>query len=698
MHKIFDLKQSILIFILFGFIAATMLAPLASSTFLQNNSNLFNHLAAIMHANFALSQGQFPLRDALINNSGLRYPFFQFNSPISYTFSGIIYYFTPSNPFLAYKITLWIALTLGGIYMFRLGNWFYQSKPIAYLVSVIYLTSPYFLLINNHLFEFNEAIALGVLPIVLFYTFKCYTTEASLRSMLQLSLALFFLLTIHLVTFIYTSLILGILLLLISYKNNNHVIKLLTLCLAYLFACALAMWFIAPIFTTSSFLISHQTTDNLSVFQSHQPPLLGLLSFTANYLMNASKDSIIGITPTIGWPILFAFGICIYALLHPITLIKQTRAQYWLPFLLITFFICFLLTWSPINIWKYFPSPLLMGEYSWRLLSQLSWMGALISGYGICWLFKNNLTHKQAYIGIFLLICVSNSWLVVLDRQLIKIPDDFIRHPGLTSNPDFYLLDTTSHPELINEIDNVTLSTINSPTGLLLNTPYIIPQSLLGYTSHPAILLEGDVKKITTHNELLAIINKQMIAHIPLKPGVLRWIIPINTQLFNNNSPLSFQFALSKKLNDPNEFSLPLKSVILTGFFKPETVLDMTEVQKHCSLETSIVDCKLSIPQQIQTVELPVNYYPNLLDIKLNGKTIPYTSVLRFDHAIAAITPQKGTLNEMTIQFRGLVWANYTSCISWIIFLILSLCVLVQRIIPVNIWRTHRNKPLFEID
>ncbi len=78
-------------------------------------------------------------------------------------------------------------------------------------------------------------------------------------------------------------------------------------------------------------------------------------------------------------------------------------------------------------------------------------------------------------------------------------------------------------------------------------------------------------------------------------------------------------------------------------------------------------------------LELPILYYPKLLNIVLNGKTVPYQSVLYLDHLITSVAPVSGEMNTITIQFRGLVWANRISLFSWCLWGILLVLLIVLR-------------------
>ena len=75
----------------------------------------------------------------------------------------------------------------------------------------------------------------------------------------------------------------------------------------------------------------------------------------------------------------------------------------------------------------------------------------------------------------------------------------------------------------------------------------------------------------------------------------------------------------------------------------------------------------------MRLLELPILYYPKLLHITLNGHSVLYQSVLYQNNLIAAVTPQRGQINTIDIQFCGLVWANHISLCAWGLFVVISI-------------------------
>ncbi|MDR3492007.1 MAG: hypothetical protein P4M12_08210 [Gammaproteobacteria bacterium] len=672
-----NLKKSFMLFLFFSIISCSLLSPHGSLRFAPSSTDFVNHITAIIYAKNGIEEGQFPLRE-MISDIGYRYPFFQFYSPTSYMLTGAIYKLFFSQPHSAYKFMLWFANVLGGIYMYKLARWLLQSTPAAILTSVIYLSAPYLLIVNNHLFGFNEGLALGVLPAVLFYTFQRYQNFKSTKLLLQMSIAWYLLITIHLITFIYTAISLGILFSFITLKNPNHRKNLYALCTACLLTGLLAMWFLAPIFLQAKTFIINKTFSQ-DTFASDQAPFLGLISFTANYLFNFKPIFVAQIIPAIGWITLLGAGLSCYLLF-----IKKKfnclRATYFQPYLLFIFFISFFLAWAPFNIWQHIPSSLKIGQYSWRVLSQASWTGALSAGYALNWLTHRKLSLRHIMIGTLIILAAESSWIPSIDKTKMLIPNNFSKHPVLITNQVSYLIDTSDNFNLINLIDNVTLRIPinNSQPFMLLNKQYILPKILIDQAKNPIIVLKGNIAKNTIHQTIQATLNKKNISILTLKPGNFTWSIPIN-KAYASDQILEFKLVNSTQLNELGLPSVFLSSIVLAGFNTSDEMMSAETLQKKCLFNHSMTTCNIIVNNKTHLLELPVHYYPDMLRVTVNGKSTPYDSMLKNGFALTTIQPDVDKFNKITVQFVGLQWANYVSAATWIsVFFLMIYLILVS--------------------
>ena len=202
---------------------------------------------------------------------------------------------------------------------------------------------------------------------------------------------------------------------------------------------------------------------------------------------------------------------------------------------------------------------------------------------------------------------------------------------------------------------------------LQLNTTYTLPQTLLQYAKTPKLIMDGMIPDtMANHTHLKAFLNGLPIATLNLRPGKFVWEIPLNSvpPQFKQTKMLDLQF----KLDTTKPLSIPINMLSLTGFLPSPATLNVKTVQPSCQQQKTLTVCKVNVPTETQLLELPILYYPALLHITLNGKTVPYKGIVYQNNLIAGIQPISGQTNFITIQFVGLNWANWLSWLGWILW------------------------------
>lgn len=677
-------RHRVSLLLLFTCIAATLLAPLSSNLVFPLISDTFNHLAYIAQAKIALHEGQFPLRVLPLEQDGWRYPGFLFYSSSAYTIAGLIYtWLTPSNPFVAYKITIWLAFVAGGIYMYRLAYWLVKNRIAAILASIAYLLSPYHFIIINHLSAFTEALAFGILPIVIYYTLQHFYYP-KLKSFLQASLFWYLLATIHFITFFYSALFIALWLFLIAIKKSTWK-NFFKAGGTFIFGCLLAVWSLAPMASLGKYFIVNRTFQTPDYFYSFSPKISTLLSAGANIAGKVVdpdssilfENTVLAVHPSIGIAIIIAAILAIYAIINN-AFSKNRRADFLLAPTVLVFIIAFVLAWSPINFWRWLPHQLMAVQYSWRLLGQVMWLGALLFAWALCWLFRNKLDAKHLVLGILLLILSTSAWTPMGEVTFTKV-DSFLKKPMLVFNTPAYLIDARLFNKFTTLVDDEIIDELMLPMvpvdnrfgdHLNLNQAINISPRFLKSAFSPSIFLQGEIPANYEHNlQLAAVINGKVAAIQNLTPGVFNWNIPLNKYAKTNN-----KVSVLFKLNGPNvteKTLVPINAVVLRGKFNPAQIVSVKQTQTHCTQQGETTLCKWRVPAAAKLIELPAIYYPDLLRIKLNGKPVGYISVFHQGRLIAAIAPEAGKMNSIEIQFAGLMWANYLSSAMWQLWLIL---------------------------
>lgn len=649
------------IFLFYAVIAAALIAPIASQKYIPSMADFINHLGEIIQAKNALAAKQFPLRIA----SSWAYPIFQFYSPSTYLFAGLIYWLlTPSNPLLAYQLITWISLVIGGIYLSRSAYWFTRNQPASFLAGVVYMAAPYNILTQFRIGDLNEGVALGILPAVLFYSLLYFTKPSTHKNLLKLAVSYYLLMTTHLVTCVYFSVFMLLLLFLVSIKNPHHFKNSISVLIAYAWGVLLGAWFLVPVIFFQKYLYvsgTYQTTDNLMSFN---PYLANLFSLSA-LITKGSKSAVATLHPALGWPLMIGFGVCFYLICNRIKT-STIRGNYWLPFLVICFAVTFFCAWSPVNFWKWVFPMFRIAQYSWRLLGQVMWLGALLFAFAIVYLFNSKLDKRHVLIGTFLILMSVNAWFVSPNNFFMSL-DDFKKNPFLVYNSNAYLINFEQYPNFVSEVNNLSLD-INNFSNL--DVPIGIPHPLLKIIPLPEIIVEGKIETVEKNLTWNATSNNTKMGGGGIHNGQFTWKIPIAVNSPGNENILHIKFDIyknGKKLS--HWFKNPIEKVTLTGFIPAEQVINFKKAQEGCHSTGKLTDCKIMIPAKTKTLELPYYYYPRLLKVTLNGKNVDYRGIVDGNSLLVGITPIPNIENNISIEFQGIKWANFLSIFAWILWL-----------------------------
>jgi hypothetical protein len=335
---------------------------------------------------------------------------------------------------------------------------------------------------------------------------------------------------------------------------------------SFILGALLAGYYIIPVALFSGNGIEPPSSPSLTAFFT---PLLTLLS---PVLISQNPSQIETFTihfyPAVGWVFILSF----FCMLYYLTQGKKSQTtevdennRGLITILLVLFAVSFFLTWSPLDFWKYIPGSNFV-QHSYRFLIHTSWIGALLFGFSLQYLFRE-FENKHILVGIFLLVlaCVT------------------------------YLPSTS-------QASSITLQDIKDKPIL----------STMDYLYYPELA----------------------------KPD-------------NNHAALS-----GKSIMIPNDETGLVRS-------KGRMVGD------------------IQVPAGIDYIQLPILYYPNLMEINANGQVIDYYPVYNKDlpfylikgHVwLTGIKLSPGNYH-ITVDFNGIQWANTASVISWI-FLFAGLVII----------------------
>ena len=392
-------------------ISMSTLSPLADDTILPKQSaDLGYHTIVVSRMFDALTQGQFPPRlDMSINDhEGYGYPFFQFYSPLTYLLAAsLMKLFSLADPYVALKYTIQMAMILGGSLMYLFCNRLVHSKPAALVGACVFITVPYLfinLLVRGAI---SEAVAQCLTPGVLLTTYLLYR-RPSVNTVVFSSVAWSAILLCHLITFLCLAFFVFLLYILIGIINKSSVRRIVWCFVGLPIALCLCAWFIVPIV-----YYPVQIKDGMGYMGGGTFTTLWTLlapSPVAPFPLPDPRLNNELLRPAIGLPTMAAFLIM---LTHQLNSKANFRVKYLYNTsiaLSIVFLIAFFVVWSPMSgfWWKSLPVQLSVIQFTYRILAQLAWIGAVMSAIAAVYLLRRNASITYAFLFAFVsLLCVA---------------------------------------------------------------------------------------------------------------------------------------------------------------------------------------------------------------------------------------------------------------------------------------------------
>lgn len=678
-------QKRLLLVIFLGLVAVSLLSPISSNLYLPGSLDYANHTAGIVQAKMALDEGQFPIRVAPWQDQGWRHAFFQFYSPFPYTVAGMIYKYVTNNPFIAFKTTIWLFLLFSGVYIFQLMRWLTRSNHVAILSSVVYMTAPYYLININIRGDFTEAVAQGVIPVVIYYTLRCYIESSSLRWIFLTSAAWFVLITSHVITFVYTSFFMGVFLLFLTVKNISLWKKLSVVGFAYGYGCLLALWYLLPIAILKKYFFISSTGLLISPFNHNElTPLSKILAVAAvsNKLLSGPM-AVLNFTFAVGWPILIAIGFLFYLLIQ-----KNDLDNWFIGTLLALFCVILFAVWSPVNFWRFLPTILSVAQYSYRLLAQVIWVGVILFGFAILGIFRESLDNRYVTVGLLLVGIASSSWIAVhnVGNQNVNTLKNV---PTLGYGQDAFLINQKTFPTvffagnsqlpLIDDYHWLSKTPqITKYHWLKINEVIKLPVSLLVNAPNATLKLLGSVPAELVHKPvvLTLLIDEKMKIRKTIMPGNFEWDIPLGSLTLAKNKEFSLQFLLDDDITQKNDKStmfemlgVTVSSLNLAHLSSISSVMPVLLTQPNCAQNKTKTNCHIVVSPEVSWVQLPVFYYPDLLQVRVNGKQVSYFPLGYEDFVLVGLKLQPG-FYDISVEFKGIVWANWLSGLAWLILFV----------------------------
>jgi hypothetical protein len=703
-------RKSWLAFILFGLLAISILTPIGSifSPYENIPKNDFrDHVAATVQAKMALDEGQFPIRVTPYQHEGLRYAEFQFYGVLPYTLSGFIYKILThshsvilNNPFNTLKLVLWMAITLCGVYAYRFARLFTDSDVIAFLAAIAYVFSPYLIVNIDYRGDYTEALAQTILPIVLFYSFKLiYSASYRFSDFIFASMAWAALLTTHLITFAYCALIFVIAAALFFIFKLSEFKRVVYMGFSMLTALALVAWFIAPIILYSGSIAVGGEFDGVHTGAGLKPTsLFNLLALKAGPAEEVAP-SWPWFYASIGWPMLFGFLSCFYLLIQ--NKIARNTQQYRL-MLVISFLslMTFVMVWSCFNIWHFLPYFFSVAEWSYRLLSQLMWLGIILFVLAAENIFGKDLQAKHLIVGIFVITFATSSW--------ISKPPEGIMAASLIKNPDLLFADAGYLPRAeklkpypgLDKYGFVQIPLVTMDSKILLNHSVSLPANLFQPTT--ILVLKGNTLKQAQNGNLVIKLDDKIIATKTVTANQkFNWSVPVGEFYTSHNKFHSLvvdQVLAANEINHTPAYFNKLFPMVVDQFVlttrsaKKLSILPIEKIKPGCTKIKDSMECHIHVTSEQAAAQLPSLYYPNMLTVTVDGKKSPYEAtfyrnadaIAHYDslHSwnpkiLATVVLPKGD-HVVTVKTTGLHWANMIAITAWMILALVGIFDLVR--------------------
>src|SRR5271157_49131 len=689
--------KSILAVVLYGVVAFARLSPLMPNDLMGDSPDFPNLVAAIIQAKMAIDQGQFPIRTALWQFNGWQYPDFQYYSNFPYMVAGYIYkYISPSNPYWAFKFLCWLSLVASAFFIYKLAKLLTASEAAAVLGGTVYMCSPYFLVNILARAAWTEVIAQGIIPIILYYSFRCYHSPG-IKYIASTSLAWFALATTHIITFVYSGLFIGLLFLImvIVQKDFNRPVKIFKLAVSFLLGCLLASYFLAPVILRPELNINNSIQNPYK--NKCQAPLSSLVSPTANTPAGCSLTK--GLSPSIGWPILLSWlAVTYFVLFHRPKMDLKPPNKAMLNGCYTIFCLAAFMTWSPFDFWSLLPRFLWVAQFTYRMLSHTMWSGAILSAYTFVFIFGNqtefsispaiskaknhrakllNITYRLTtihfYIAIiFCAVCVS-SIPFLLPQKYINPLSEILKDPDLGYGQAAYLMNT----DIVDSnwiVGNVWLPLVYSDGWLIIDQ--YVPVAATRINSSTFLKMSGVTPEIFSRGlTLFAWQDGTKIAKKYVIPGPFVWEFPVSRDLQNTSKDINIKFTsdrffvpklINPKNNDARHLAVSINSAVV-DFGSSNNAMPVSETQNYCLIKASGIVCDLT-DAKYHIIELPILYYPPpLIDVKIDGQETNVFAIIDHSFLLAGVAGLKaGKHYQIEARFQGLPWANSLSLGSWL--------------------------------
>jgi hypothetical protein len=505
----------------------------------------------------------------------------------------------------------------------------------------------------------------------------------------------------HNITFVAGSLFVGLFVLLIDVRRWRLTLDLWRVGAAYATGLLLAIYMLAPMASANYLSILDSMAVTWSRWMTPLSTLLSPVSLPPE--PQPGHAALDGLNPSIGLPALLAVFVVGYAcwarsrfasvagasLADGAPLADGAlRPRRICAVLVALFLLAMFMTCTPIDFWPYTPKVLRIAQFTYRWLAPATWIAALAIAYAVVLLFPGRLGPAHVAVGTLLILMSHSSFLRPLRASQVTIAE-IVKKADIGYGTIDYLMNQRAVHVSVADGGDFEVSAVDSAQRLITGQPATLPRERILAANYPELVLTGNViGDVAVGNApavTVIIDGRPVFAKRPDATGAIEIRVPLKplldaaAQASSGPVPPTAQVAFA---TEPARAPVAVTRLVVRGLGL-EGAIPVESMGPLCARQGLTVACHITVANHATNVQLPLLFYPDLLDVRVNGATSPYFPLRSEPFLLASVRLDPG-VHDVTGRFRGLAWANMISAIAWIAMLsgfIYGIFVTYQRVI-----------------
>ncbi len=409
-------KDNVISYIILVLVALFICSPLMKNGFFMTHDGTA-HFSRNFSTIQGIKDGQF--LPTIIGNfcGGFGYSWNLFYPPLS-TYINAFFYLIVQNYIIAMKLTIMFSVIFSGIFMFKFIQNVTQSKNMSLIVSIIYITSIYFITDIYVRLAIGEIMVYIFLPLLFWGLYNIFYKKGEKNYLLTIG-AVGILLSHNISSLI--AIILSMFFILLHFKklfkNEDSTQIWKNLLVNAFFIILIVLFFYVPLLehklATEYVAMSQEGMATKEFVASHAIHLYQLVFDKFGYGVSVPLNE--GTSNEMS----FSLGLSIFIplLLTPICYrkIKKNKRFLYLSTLMLGIITAFIATkWFP---WEKVPSIFILIQFPWRMLLFSTFLLSIISGINVCKFIKSSKELLIIVLIILVYIGIYLSSIIIFDRN-----------------------------------------------------------------------------------------------------------------------------------------------------------------------------------------------------------------------------------------------------------------------------------------